>query len=102
MPVLDADDLVIGRENVFPPKPKFVMIVPGVVVRIVGGVEWEARSAEVSIEGKLKLNITANFSRGKREFAEFGQAVALLRVMMNARNASLVSFSVADEKRRTT
>src|SRR5437773_631027 len=33
--VLDADHLVVGRDNVFPPKRELVMIVPMVVV--VGG-----------------------------------------------------------------
>ena len=101
MPVLDADDLVVGGEDVFSPKAELVVIVPVVVMRIVRR-GMGSEPVEASIDGKLKLNIRVKFSRGKREFAEFGRVAALLRVMMNARNASLVSFSVADEKRRTT
>ena len=37
--VLDADDLVIGRENVFPPEAEFVVLVLlAVLMRIVRGV----------------------------------------------------------------
>ena len=35
--VLDADHLVIGRENVLPPKTKLVMIVPMLVLVVVMG-----------------------------------------------------------------
>ena len=53
-PVLDADDLVIGRENVFPPEAELVVLVPGRgdVDRV--GVEWEASSVEASIDGETE------------------------------------------------
>ncbi len=42
-PVLDADHLVIGRDDVLPPERKFVVIVPGIVLmRIVVGVRMRS------------------------------------------------------------
>ena len=61
MPVLDADDLVVGREDVFPPKAELVMLVPVVVVmRIVFGVRM---GSEVS--GSVHMRKTETEYQGK-------------------------------------
>ena len=53
--VLDADDFVVGGENVFSPKPELVMLVSGVVpVRFVMGFN---RSGSVHFRKKLPVNI---------------------------------------------
>src|SRR5438270_5626030 len=74
--VLDADDLVVGRDNVFPPERQLVVVVTVIVVmRVAGGrrmrmfgLRSEARASVH--KRKLKLNIRAKISSGKRLFAK--------------------------------
>jgi hypothetical protein len=59
---LDADHLVIGRDDVLPPEWKFVVVVPGIVLmRIVFGVRVRSeargcvhmRESETEYQGKV-------------------------------------------------
>ncbi len=60
-PVLDPDHLVIGRDDVLSPERKFVVIVPGIVMRVVFGVRVRSearrsvhmRESETEYQGKV-------------------------------------------------
>ena len=62
-PVLDADHLVIGRDDVFFPEWQLVVVVRVVMMRD-RALACETEE-EASINGNLTLSIGRNFSRGK-------------------------------------
>jgi hypothetical protein len=69
--VLDSDHLVVGRDDVLPPKGEFVVVVSVIVVmRIVFGMRLCGEARGCVHKRNLKLSIRAKFSIEKRLFEE--------------------------------